>query len=108
MKNSFTLFFALGIITAHAESTGPSEPMEAKTERRIEATPLTLEESKPNEIKTGSISYSGAAVELIKFKNPFQLINPFAPAQYGWAEDNVVLEPMSSEAPGIKIFSIQF
>ena len=40
--------------------------------------------------------------------NPFQMLNPKAPAQYGKAEDSVVLDPDTGKWKGIKLFTINF
>src|SRR3954469_8105767 len=40
--------------------------------------------------------------------NPFQMLNPKAPPQYGKAEDSVVLDPETGKGKGIKLFPINF
>src|ERR1700682_4979849 len=40
--------------------------------------------------------------------NPFQMLNPKAPPQYGKAEDSVVLDPDPGKWKGINIFTINF
>lgn len=40
--------------------------------------------------------------------NPFQMLNPKAPAVYGRAEDNVFLDPDTGKWKGIKLFTINF
>jgi hypothetical protein len=40
--------------------------------------------------------------------NIFQMLNPKAPAQYGKAEDSVVLDPDTGKWKGIKLFTINF
>ena len=40
--------------------------------------------------------------------NPFQMLNPRAPAVYGTAEDNVYLDPETGKWKGIKLLSINF
>ena len=40
--------------------------------------------------------------------NPFQMLNPKAPPQYGRAEDSVVLDPDTGKWKGIKLFTINF
>ncbi len=108
MKRISILFSALTMLVANAESNRPSETLEARTNRRVTETPPTLSELKPNEIKAGKFSYSGAAVEAIKTDNPLELINPAARVHYGLAEQNVVREPANGKVSGLKIFSIQF
>src|SRR5437773_7868581 len=107
MKTFPILVAALFVSVAHAETAGPSESLEARTARRVQETPLTLDERRPNEIKAGRISYSGIAVEIVKVDNPLQLLNPAAPALYGSAEINVVKEA-GGKVSGLKFFSISF
>jgi hypothetical protein len=40
--------------------------------------------------------------------NPFQMLNPKAPPQYGRAEDSVELDPETGKWKGIKLFTINF
>ena len=40
--------------------------------------------------------------------NPFQMLNPKAPAVYGKAEDSVELDPDTGKWKGIKLFTINF
>ena len=40
--------------------------------------------------------------------NPFQMLNPKAPPEYGKAEDSVVLDPDTGKWKGIKLFTINF
>ena len=79
---------------------------------------ITMGTEKPNEIRRGNVSYSGAFVQFLKSDNKLQLINPAAPPQYGSGQDNLVedrspeLGPShttgDSEREGLKLFSIQF
>jgi hypothetical protein len=40
--------------------------------------------------------------------NPLQMLNPFAPAKYGTAEEHVVLDPETGKWKGIKLFTFNF
>ena len=71
------------------------------------ATP-SLAELKPNEIVVGKRTYSGIAIEAARSRNPLQLINPFAPAEYGRAEDNLLRDPITGRPAGLKVFGFQF
>ena len=62
----------------------------------------------PNEIVKGHAAYSGMAVDVIKTSNRLQLFNPFAPAQYGSAEDNTLRDSITGKASGWKPFPIRF
>ena len=108
MKRFSLIFFATALIAANAESLRERESLEAWTFRRVQETPLRLDEKKPNEIKVGPLSYSGIAIEAIKLDNRLQLINPAAPVEYGFAEANLVRDPVNGRVSGLKIFSLKF
>lgn len=76
--------------------------------RPIDERTAQLPEVKPNEIRTPAISADGIAVQAVKSGNLLQLINPFAPARYGKAEDNVVQDDVTGRIVGLKFLSIHF
>ena len=91
----------------------PAEPPEGQPNQTAVVSetleqPSVLEAEKPNEIISGPITFSGAAIEAYKTDNLFQLINPAAPESYGYAEDNVVRDPINGKVSGIKLFSVKF
>jgi hypothetical protein len=52
---------------------------------------------------------SGVIPRAIRGGHPLQMLNPFAPAKYGTAEENVSLDPdVPGKANGINFFSISF
>jgi hypothetical protein len=52
---------------------------------------------------------SGVIPRAIRGGNPLQMFNPFAPANYGAAEENASFDPdVPGKANGIKLFSISF
>ena len=52
---------------------------------------------------------SGVIPSAIRGGNPLQMLNPRAPARYGTAEENVVLDPdIPGRGDGIKLLSISF
>ena len=124
MKRSLVLLVVLITLAVHAQSTNstvtatnsvatnvvssePLESLEAQLDHKFQGT-LTLDQPKPNEIVKGKVVFSGIAVEAVKKRNPFQLINPAAPAEYGSPEDNLVREPPNGRPFGLKIFAIRF
>ncbi len=91
----------------NASSALASQALEAQLASRFQRT-FTFREVKPNEVVTGNITLSGIGVEVAKKRNPLQLINPFAPAEYGAPEDNVVRDPINGRVTGLKLFAIRF
>jgi len=52
---------------------------------------------------------SGVIPRAVRGGNPLQMLNPFAPAKYGTAEESVLLDSdVPGKATGIKLFSISF
>jgi hypothetical protein len=66
-----------------------------------------LKEPKANEVTVGRHTYSGIMVPIIKAKNPLQLLNPAAPAEYGSAWDNLDECTVSGNGT-LKLFSFSF
>ena len=51
----------------------------------------------------------GVIPRLIQGGDPLQMLNPFAPAKYGTAEEDTVLGPdVPGRGDGIKLFSVSF
>jgi hypothetical protein len=50
----------------------------------------------------------GAIPRAIRGGNPLQMLNPKAPAKYGTAGQNVVIDPYTGKWKGIKLFEIFF
>jgi hypothetical protein len=52
---------------------------------------------------------SGVIPRAIRGGHPLQMLNPFAPAKYGTAEESVSFDPdVPGKGNGIKLFSISF
>jgi hypothetical protein len=68
---------------------------------------MVLKEPKANEVTVGQHTYSGIMVQIIKAKNPLQLLNPAAPAEYGSAWDNLDECTVSGNGT-LKLFSFSF
>jgi hypothetical protein len=73
-----------------------------------ELVPLLTLEEKPNEIQLGKITLSGSLVEAAKVKNRLQMINPWAPREYGESQDNATFGVINNQVTGWKLFSIEF
>ena len=68
--------------------------------------PVRAAEPPPPIAKRGDIE--GAIPRGVRGGNPLQLLNPRAPAKYGTAAQNVVLDPVTGKWRGIKLFEIFF
>jgi hypothetical protein len=64
--------------------------------------------NRPNVVAGHKVVYSGVLVQVVKTKNPAQLVNPFAPMDYG-REGNLDRDVMTGKPTGgFKIFSLSF
>ncbi len=108
MKKLVVLVCALGALTAHAQVTSAERLIESAKPQRGKQTSALTPEGKANEIVKGNVAYNGVAVQLVKASNPLQLFNPAAPARYGSAQDNVLRDPTTGLAAGLKFLSLRF
>ena len=135
MKSIYTLLLALSIVAARADSTNlppanitlpPANTALTPTNalplqnvngdqwsisgsvKQPDLTPVLKLEEKPNEIRLGKITLSGSLVEAVKVENPLQLINPWAPREYGESQDNATFSLITNQVTGWKLFSIEF
>jgi len=102
------LLTALLAFTANAQSQSSDESLESKAAPRAQNNSPIIKDEKPNQVLAGRLTFSGIAVEALKIDNPLQLINPAAPLEYGWAEQNLVRDSIERNVSGLKIFSIEF
>src|SRR5262245_36874451 len=66
---------------------------QADMHSRLFSTPVTVDGAIPRAVKAG---------------NPLQMINPFAPMEYGDGYDNVTLDQDRKKATGISLFNLKF
>jgi hypothetical protein len=93
-----------------------TQPQHADKSIQVQPRPLFLEnvpeltfyQTKANELAFAEYTLSGVAVQIIKAKNPLQLLSPAAPSEYGSGWDNVEWFPASGNGPMFKLFSISF
>jgi hypothetical protein len=94
-----TILLVLGQSAWAAAPIRSNTAFEAKHHARQTERPATL--SQP--------AVSGVIPRAVRGGNPLQMLNPFAPAKYGTAEENVSLDPdVPGKASGINLFSFSF
>ena len=59
-------------------------------------------------IRVAPRRYTGVVPKIRRAENPLQLINPFAPAEYGNGWDNVAIDPATGRGTGLAIVRIEF
>jgi hypothetical protein len=124
MRIVLILLFTIGVLGANAQPTNsspsnvqptntPPSNAQPKLETQIinrlnKTNSVLMNELKLNELRKGSVTYSGLAVEVARLSNPLQLFNPAAPPQYGSPDDNVLPDPYNGRNLGWKILSLDF
>ncbi len=98
-----TGFLALGQPARAAGNPATTRSHTAFFESRHHARPTHRPATLPEQ------NISGVIPRAIRGGNPLQMLNPFAPAKYGTAEENVSLDPeVPGKGNGINLFSISF
>src|ERR1051325_6377381 len=108
MKSLLMAYAALLVGTSISAARQTDDELETETVRRASESLVVVKSDTINRVVTRQVTYSGIAVALVQGENPAQLLNPFAPDEYGTAEDSVVRDPITGNATGLKIFSIGF
>jgi hypothetical protein len=54
------------------------------------------------------VTVDGVIPRALRAEHPLQLINPFAPSEYGNGLDNVTTDPQSGQANGIRFLGLKF
>jgi hypothetical protein len=137
MKSFCALLLGLSIVAVHADSTNlpsaklalpsandalataltptngaPSQNGEqwslSGSVKQTELTPMLTLVEKPNEFQLGKVKLSGSLVEAAKVDNRLQLINPWAPKEYGESQDNATFSVINKQVTGWKLFAIEF
>ena len=108
MKRTFILFVVLAPIVAQAQlkplDTLTDAELATYTHNYVFGTP----ELSYDRIIGERVVYSGISIQLIRAPNPLQLINPWAPKEYGPSDQNLAIDPVTKKAAGLKFFAISF
>ena len=110
MRNTFLFLFALltGVVVSAADKADSTVRRDAagQPQSDLHATATNaVHRARPS----SPITYSGVVVHAVKSKQPWQMINPFAPASFGSGESYVSRDPVAGHgATGFKLFSLGF
>jgi hypothetical protein len=107
-KTVLLILAACGVTAAWGQAPQSDESLEARSARRVEEGRLELRVQKHVEVAPGKLTLDGIAVQMAHTDNLLQLFNPLAPERYGSAWDNVVWDPVTTKASGLRLFSISF
>ena len=111
MKKYLVLLSLLAGMTAYSQ-TAPdqtvTQSLEAQMNReRVQQHPPAAP-ADINRIAAKHVKLSGIFVQLAKTDHPLQLINPFAPPEYGSGAQNTAFDPITAKPSGLKLFAIEF
>lgn len=70
--------------------------------------PIVPRKAAPNRIMGRKTNVSGALVTIAKARQPLHAISPFAPEEYGSGVANVSRDPITGQADGIMVLSVEF
>jgi hypothetical protein len=99
----------LGILmTAASLVFAQSQQPQKKASKTFTAKTRTVSRPSPTPPPVRKENTDGVLPRMSRGGNPFQMLNPKAPAQYGRAEDSVELDPDTGKWKGIKLFTINF
>lgn len=65
-------------------------------------------QAKPTTEPVTRLELEGALVRATQAGQPWQVVNPFAPKEFGDGLDNVSVEPRTGKAAGVVLLSIRF
>ena len=100
---------AWGIFMAAASMVFAQSPSpQKKSTKTFTARTTTKVKPRPSPPPVRRENTEGVLPRMARGGNPFQMLNPNAPPQYGRAEDNVELDPETGKWKGIKLFTINF
>lgn len=98
---------ALGSLPGRAESFQEALVVRDREVGR-HLVPVVPRKVAPNRIMGRKVNVSGALVTVAKARQPLHAINPFAPGEYGSGVANVSRDPVTGQADGIMVLSVEF
>ena len=96
----------LGSLMMVASFAFAQSPQTQKKTFTAKTTRKTVRPAQPPPLRRENTE--GVLARAARGGNPFQMLNPKAPPQYGRAEDNVFLDPETGKWKGIKLLTINF
>lgn len=97
-----------GILMVVASLVFAQPPQTQKKTKTFTAKTVTKARPAPSPPPLRKENTEGVLARAARGGNPFQMLNPKAPAAYGRAEDNVFLDPETGKWKGIKLLTINF
>jgi len=108
MKRMFVLSVVLASMLAQAQLKTLDPLTDAELTTYTHSYVFGTPEISYDRIVGERVVYSGISIQLIRAPNPLQLINPWAPKEYGPSGQNLAIDPVTQKAAGLKFFAISF
>lgn len=109
LSNRFLFFpiIAIGVVLFFSNNVNAQQTRQPDTEF---VAPKKLKRTPPKKVEQESlIKLNGSLTQAVKSKQPWQVVNPLAPASYGIGEQNVSQDPDEvGRNEGLLIFGVQW
>jgi hypothetical protein len=109
MKTCLTILMTFCLaVGLNAEAGQPTAKTEVPPQPVQSLTLTVVKSGTPSQVQGHGIAYSGVVPQLIKTKQPLQLINPAAPAQYWQSNGNADRDIITGKFTGFKLLTFNF
>lgn len=120
MKRMLTLMGAAVLVTwlaaadengAAPRGTNVTTQATVAADKAAKAQAAAIGQTQPGKVRKNQrppVQYGGAAVKAARSKKPWQILNPFAPANLGNGAENVVRDPVTGQVTGVSLISVEF
>jgi hypothetical protein len=104
------IFLGAGMTALPASNNNNNGKLQAETLRKAT---LSVKQASNTQAVNKKVSFSGSVVQGVRSGNLLQMVNPFAPASYGYGEENVTRDPVpgdpsTHQVTGLKLFALDF
>ena len=108
MKKMLTLSIVLLPLAIHAQFKPAEGISDAELATYARAYVLGLPPVSYDTVVGERVVYSGIVIQLFRAPNPLQLLNPWAPKEYGPSDQNLAIDPVTKQPAGLRFFVINF
>jgi hypothetical protein len=98
---------ALGVAHAQPPSNQPPQELELQVTQAAEKS-VVFQSEMMRRVFGLQVELGGSIPHAFRSGQPWQLINPFAPAQFGDGNDNVSVDPQTGQPTGFHLLDIRF
>jgi hypothetical protein len=105
------IFLGASMTALSASNNNNNGKLQAETVRKATLSIKQAPATPP--VVNKKVNFSGSVVQGVRSGNILQMVNPFAPASYGYGElnvtrDTVTGDPSTHQVTGLKLFALDF